>query len=59
MEEILAMLKGGHRKFWGSFNMGALSFNSTRAGAQKVCILKKSGDGGGGGGGGGWGGGGA
>ena len=34
MEKVLHMLKGegGHNKFWGSFNIGAINFSHTEAG---------------------------
>ena len=41
MGKVLAMLKGGHKKFWGSFYEVACSFNHIEGGggAQKVSTL--------------------
>ena len=47
-EKVLAMLKRGHKTFWGSFNTGALSFSHTERWMQKVSTLKKKRGGGGG-----------
>ena len=33
---VLAMLKGGHKQFLGSFSTGDLSFSHTVKGAQNV-----------------------
>ena len=35
----LAMLKGGHKKFWGSFYAVASSFSHTDEEAQEVSTL--------------------
>ena len=38
-ENVLAMLKGGHKEFWGSFYVEALSFSHIVGGARKVSTL--------------------
>ena len=39
-EKVLAMLKGGHNKFWGSFCAVARSFSHIKGGGgQKVSTL--------------------
>ena len=39
-EKVLAMLEGGHKKFWGSFYMVARSFSHIEwGGVQKVSTL--------------------
>ena len=38
-EKVLAMLKGGHRKFWGCFYAIALSFSHNEEGEQKASTL--------------------
>ena len=37
--KVLAILKGGHNKFWGSFYVVALSFSHIVGGARKVSTL--------------------
>ena len=34
-EQVLAILKGGHKKFWASFYAVALSFSHTEGGGAK------------------------
>ena len=38
-EKLLAMLKGGHNKFWGSFYAVAGCFSHIVGGARKVSTL--------------------
>ena len=41
-DKVLAMLKGGHQKFWGSFYMVAWSFSHIEGGGgAKMSILYK------------------
>ena len=41
-DKVLAMLKGGHQQFWGSFYMVAWSFSHIEGGgAQKMSTLYK------------------
>ena len=38
-EKVLAMLKGGHNKFWGSIYAVAGSFSHIVEGARKITTL--------------------
>ena len=42
-EKVLAMLKGGggHKRYWGSFNMGARSFSHTGRGGCNIFLTFK------------------
>ena len=42
---VLAMLKGGHKKFWGSFYAVAWSFSHIEGGGGKKCPIFKRGGG--------------
>ena len=43
-EKVLAMLKGGHKKFWGSFYAVALSFSHiVGGGREKFPLFKRGG----------------
>ena len=38
-EKVLATLKGGHKRFWGSFSAVTCCFSNTERGLRKVSIL--------------------
>ena len=40
-EELLAMLKGGHKKFWGSFYPVVRSFSHIEGGRKMFPLFKK------------------
>ena len=45
-KKVLATLKRGHKRFWGSFYAVALSFNHIEGGTKSFHSLKKKGVGG-------------
>ena len=40
-EKVLAMLKGGQKKFWGSFYVEAWSLSHVEGGRKKFPLLKR------------------
>ena len=42
-EKVLAILKGGHKKFWGSFYTVAWSFSHMVGGREKFPLFRRVG----------------